>query len=105
MVLFSFDSSPMHSLTCRPKSFSIIAGLGEESSEIDGVSCTVEFIGTGGGSVLIERVGRILARGRLEVGGRSEGDVLRERDSPMGTLRVGGLNEGEVPFTSLVDMF
>lgn len=86
----------------------MLAGLGEESSEIDGVNgidgCTEEELSEG--SVLIERVGRRLARRRFEVGGRREGDaLLRLRESPVGMLRVGGRNEGELPLTPLTDMF
>jgi len=107
-ISFPFDSSPIHSLTCLPKSFSITTGLGEESSEIEGVNgtdgCREEELSEG--SVLIERVGRMFARERFEAGGRREGDaLLRLRERPVGILRVGGRNEGEPPLTPLTDMF
>jgi hypothetical protein len=42
--------------------------------------------------------GRIFARGRLEVGGRREGEaVFKDKERPIGLLRVGGRNEGERP--------
>ena len=111
-IAFPFDSSPIHFLTCLPKSFSISAGLGEESSEIEGGNGTegCEEEGLSEGSVLIERVGRKFARRRLEVGGRREGDafLLRVSERPVGILRVGGRNEGEpplTPLTPLTDMF
>jgi hypothetical protein len=53
------------------------------------------------GSVFIERDGRRLARRRLDVGGRREGEVLRERERPGAVFRVGGRNEGELPSTPL----
>lgn len=53
------------------------------------------------GSVFIERAGRRLARRRLDVGGRREGEVLRERERPGAAFRVGGRNEGEPPSTPL----
>ena len=60
----------------------------------------------GSDSVFIESVGRRFVRRRLDVGGRreGEGDPLRERESPIGTVRVGGRNEGESPLTPLTDM-
>jgi uracil-DNA glycosylase len=53
------------------------------------------------GSVFIDRAGRRLARRRLEVGGRSEGDAFTARDSPVRLLRVGGRKEGEPPLADM----
>jgi hypothetical protein len=86
----------------------MMTGLGEESSEIEGVdetdSCTEEELLEG--FVVIERGGRGFVRRRFEVGGRREGDALfRLRERPIGTLRAGGRNEGEPPLSPLTDMF
>lgn len=100
-----FESSPIHSLTCVPKSFSTMAGLGEESSEIEGVKgikgAEEAVEGTADGSVRIERAGRALVRARFEVGGFKEGVVFRDSERRIGAVRVGGRNDGEPPLTDM----
>ena len=54
-------------------------------------------------SVFMERVGRRIARGRFEAGGRREGDVMFvDKERPVGILRVGGRNEGLPPLAAIV---
>jgi len=79
------------------------AGLGDESSEMEGVSGTDGARGLEGGegSVLIDRVGRRFARRRFEVGGRREGDAFTARERPIGLLRVGGRKEGDPPLADM----
>lgn len=75
--------------------------------EVSGIGAPTEAVyalDTSEGFVFIERVGSKFALRRFEVGGRREGEVLRDKERPIGVLRVGGRKEGsEAPFVDIID--